>query len=219
MPAFFEYLRNITYYLLFTALVGHIAPGGKHRKYVLLVAGLILVCMLLRPLAMLSTGGIPVTELFAGLTSASAKYTGGNANTAKSALVNEAESSAGNNDSAYEAWRYETVEAAFTQQLETQLSALLSGHGYTLEEASFEYAEDFSALISVTAQLLAGNKAEARPFIYIEPVRIQAYGNMIDGNAEGEPAENDPAAEAVKKLISDFYNVPLPHIYIKIIRE
>ena len=61
MPAFFAYLRNITYYLMFATVAGMVAPAGKYRKFVSLVMGFILLAIMLAPLARWS-GEVPITD-------------------------------------------------------------------------------------------------------------------------------------------------------------
>ncbi len=70
MPAFFDYLRNITYYLLFSTLAGMAAPSGKYKKYVTLITGMVLLLLMIQPLRSLAGQGIPVTQWFAGITEA-----------------------------------------------------------------------------------------------------------------------------------------------------
>lgn len=194
MAAFFEYVRNITYYLLFAALAGMAVPSGPYQKYVRLVTGLVLVCLLLRPLLPLVEGGLPVTELFAGIVSVPLENPSG-----------EAEFLAG-----YEAWQYETLKTAFDEQLDAQLNALLSQNGYEVESADFACTEDFSQVERVTLTVRRITpKSTQKPFIYIEPVRV-------GGGADSQ--ETDEDADAVKKIISDFYKLSAEHIHVKVYR-
>lgn len=193
MPAFFQYARNITYYLLFAALLGMAAPNDKYKKYIALVSGFILICLILQPLKPLLSGGIPVTELFARIVpvpQAAAAESGEGASF----------------ETTYEQWRYETLKSAFEEQLDTQLSELLSHNGYELEEAEYECADDFSRIQRISVTVTAKPDTETRkPFIRIEPVRISA----------GEGDESDES-DAVKKVISDFYGLPSEHIHVRV---
>ena len=64
--AFFSYLRNITYYLMFAAVVGIIAPGGKYKKFVSLVMGFILLSIMVAPLARFAVETIELPHLNIG---------------------------------------------------------------------------------------------------------------------------------------------------------
>jgi hypothetical protein len=145
MPAFFEYLRNITYYLLFASLVGMIAPAGKYRQYVKLVTGFILLFMFVKPLAAFTDKlGVPVTEWFTANPVVYADY---------GYLYDEA------------------VLDAFTHQLNQQLAQLLEQNGYTLAEAEYVFNDGLTALEGIYVTAHAAEK-EKTPFIRIEPVRI-----------------------------------------------
>ena len=175
MPAFFDYLRNITYYLLFAALVGLVAPTGKYKKFVSLVMGFILLVLMLQPIRSIVGGQIPVTEWFAGVMPQPAHHT---------ASI----------DDAYTIWRDTYLAAAFEAQLSVQLERLLEQNGITMYGASFEYANDFSRITTIRVQVSRRQEASRRvPFIRIEPVQIQR---------EDEP--EDPLVNEVKNLIAGF---------------
>lgn len=198
MAAFFQYARNITYYLLFAALAGMAAPAGKYKKYVGLVTGLVMVSLILQPLrALLNEAGRPVTEWFAGMVPVPM-------NTAGTEPTFE---------DGYDQWRYDTVRVAFEEQLHAQLSTLLAQNGYTLQKAAFEYDDDFSRVSRVTAEVSAASPAASpthKPFIRIEPVKISV------GTPEGTGTAEDETAEAVKKLIADFYATTPEHIHVRV---
>jgi len=151
MSAFFDYLRNITYYLLFASLVGLVAPTGKYRKYISWVMGLVLLVLLLQPILSITGGQIPVTQWFDGILS---QPTHSDENT-------------------YEYWRDTHLAAAFEEQLRTQVSGLLSHENITLHEATFSYTEDFGRLTNVRLTVSQEEESRRVPFIRIEPVQIQ----------------------------------------------
>jgi len=188
MPAFFEYLQNITYYLLFAALVGLIAPTGKYKKFVSLVMGLIMLVLLLAPIRDIVGQQIPVTEWFAGIMSQPAY-------------------NAANFDDAYVTWRDTYLASAFHTQLSAQLEGLLARNGITMHEANFEYTSDFSRITSMTVQVSREQETSRRvPFIRIEPIQIR----------QEEPPE-DPLINEVKNLIAGFYNLPDSHIHVEVL--
>lgn len=150
MPAFFEYLRNITYYLMFVTVAGMIAPEGKYKKFVSLVMGFILLGVMLAPLASFS-GDIPITQWFSGI------------------IPQETI----NAETTYTRWRNTYLQTAFEYQLESQLSAMLYQNGFTLYNANFTYTDDFSRITSLSVTVNPTSYETRRvPFIRIEPVRI-----------------------------------------------
>ncbi len=192
MPAFFEYLRNITYYLLFSTLLGMAAPSGKYKKYVSLITGLVLLLLMVQPLKSLAGQGVPVTEWFSGLAAANAAESPINPN---AALSPEEASPA---ESAYSQWSREQIGAAFEEQLYIQVEALLSKEGYALQSAEFEYEDDFSKItgMDLTVSVPRGGSQKSRPLIRIEPVTI--------GQSETPEEPEDENISRVKKLIADF---------------
>ena len=189
MPAFFEYLRNITYYLLFAALVGLIAPTGKYKKFVSLVMGLVMLMLLLQPVRDIVGRQIPVTEWFAG-------------------VMPQQSYNFGSADDAYATWRDTYLAAAFDAQLSAQLEGLLNRNGITMHGASFQYTSDFSRITSVTVQVSPREEESRRvPFIRIEPVQIQRQ----------DAPDYDPLVNEVKNLIAGFYNLPGSHIHVEVL--
>ena len=190
MPAFFEYLRNITYYLLFAALVGLITPTGKYRKFVALVMGFILLVLLLQPIRNFTGIQIPVTEWFAG-------------------LIPQVNGEAGM-EGTYTAWRDNYLAIAFEAQLRAQVEGLLEREGITMHEVSFTYTNDFSRITSVWVKVSREDEVRQRvPFIRIEPVQVRR------NDPEKNPPE-DPLIDQVKNLIAGFYNLPGTHIYVEV---
>lgn len=189
MPAFFQYFHHITYYLMFAAVAGMIAPAGKYRRFVSLVLGLVLVLLLVQPLAaMFSERDLPVTEWF-----------------------NFGQIQAGE-DAFYAAWWDDYFSGAFEAQLEAQLSRLLAANNFTLHRAEFDYADDFSAITAVRVAAARAQQNERVPFIRVQPPQISPI--QIGAAAETEICR---LASEVKTLISQFYNLPTQHIYVEII--
>ena len=152
MLAFFDYLRNITYYLMFATVVGMIAPSGKYRKFVSLVMGFILLAVMLAPLARFGGGDIPITEWFSEILTAQGEADPGRA---------------------YTQWRNTYLREAFETQLRTQLINLLTQNGFTVYSSDFSYTEDFSRITSVRVTVSRQAEENRRvPFIRIEPVQI-----------------------------------------------
>jgi len=184
MSAFFDYIRNITYYLMFVALIGMLAPAGKYKKFVSLVMGFTLIAVMIFPLANLGRG-IPVTDWFAGIT------------------VSETASA----ETSYTQWRNTYLRDAFETQLRIQLEALLTQNGFSVHSATFTYDDDFSRLTSVAVTVSRDEITERVPFIRIQPVQpIQIGGTP-------QPQTCAVATDA-KNLISQFYNLPVEHINV-----
>ena len=197
MSEFFEYIRNITYYLMFATVVGIFAPAGKYRKFVSLVMGFVLLLLIVQPLAGFFDGrDIPVTQWFAGVlpVASTVEY-----------------------DSEYAQWWEAQIRGSFEAQLESQVTRLLNANGFAVHFAEFSYSTDFSAItevrVSVSREEIQDPNDGRVPFIRIQspeirPIRI--------GEASQTQSEACPYEDRVKNLISEFYNLPKSHIYVEV---
>jgi hypothetical protein len=188
MPAFFGYIANITYYLLFAAVVNMVAPSGKYKKFVSLVMGFTLLVIIIAPLRNLGRD-FNATDFFAGV----------------AGMPTMQQAFAGENDARL---HNTALAAAFEEQLFIQLEGLLSRNGFTLHEASFTYTEDFSRITAVWVEVSGEAETRRVPFIRIEPVQVN--------RGRDTTPETDPLTENVKNLIADFYNLPREHINVTI---
>ena len=180
---FFDYLRNIAYFIVFMAAVGVIAPNGNYKKYITLVMGIMLIGIVIRPAFGIFGNDqrlIPMPDIFAGIIPETIEVE-------------------------------DHIEAAFHRQLTSQTAALLSRNGFELVSAQWQTAEDFSHIQQVTLTVRIPEASPTpRPFIRVEPVRIAPY-------RPSEPDQEPEEAKAIKKLISDFYEMELANIHIWIL--
>lgn len=54
MEAVFQWIKNITYYLIFVSLLSHLMPAGKYEQYMKLFLGAVFILLVVTPL----TGGL-----------------------------------------------------------------------------------------------------------------------------------------------------------------
>ena len=197
MAAFFEFLRNITYYLVFMTVVGVIAPSGSYKKYIALVMGVILIGIILNPVTMLIGGDeLPVTEIFGNIIPTSPH-------------------------GADFDWQQDYLREVFHSRLTAQTSLLLSGNNFELVVAEWETAADFTYVrgLSLKVRAVAADTGPERvPFIRIEPVRIAPYQPFHPEETAEDPEEAEKI-RAIKKLISDFYDIPTDNIHVEILKE
>jgi hypothetical protein len=185
MSAFFNYITNITYYLLFAALANMLAPAGKYKKFVTPVTGFVLVLMILAPLRGFGRD-FNAADFFVGI--------------AGMPMMQAAFPQDDYND-----YHNIYLSAAFEEQLAIQLEAMLSRSDIAMHDAVFSYTEDFSRITAVRVTVSREEAARHVPFIRIEPVQLRRN--------QSEP-EADPLAEEVKSLIADFYNLLREHISV-----
>jgi len=109
-------------------------------------------------------------------------------------------------ESSYANWRNTYLRSAFEAQLTMQLTNLLSQNGFTVYDTSFTFPDDFSHLTGVHVTVSREETPQRVPFIRIQPVQI----------GEPEQAETCPTSAMAKNLISQFYNLPVQHIYVTV---
>jgi stage III sporulation protein AF len=61
MEELFNWIRNITYYLIFITVVGNLLPNKKYEKYIKLFTGMVLILLVLKPV----TGGLRLDDTLA----------------------------------------------------------------------------------------------------------------------------------------------------------
>ena len=188
LAAFFEYMRNITYYLVFMAMVGVIVPSGNYKKYVALVMGIILMGVTLGPISAILPGtSVPATEIFGNI------------------LPNPLAA-----QDTY--WHNNHFVDVFHSQLTSQTKSLLYRNGYQLVSADWETSENLTYIhgVSLTVRLISEGYASV-PFIRVEPVRIAPYQPL-------EHQEETEETRGVKILISDFYQMSKDNIHVEILK-
>jgi stage III sporulation protein AF len=146
---FFEYLRNMVYFLVFVTVAGMLAPAGRYRKFVRLVTGFILIAVMVAPLAGFGTD-IPITQWFAGILPGQAAPTW---------------------DYTHEAIHDRHLRAAFEAQLEAQLANMLVREGVSVQFATFEYTPDFLQITEIHVVVTESDTPRRIPVIRIEPIR------------------------------------------------
>ena len=147
MPAFFEYLRNITYYLMFATVAGMITPSGKYKKFVTLILGFILLALMIRPLIFFSDE-ILFSDWFAESVPASADI---------------------DFNTSFANWQDTYLREIFEEQIENQLFSLLEDEGFTVYFLDFSYRDDFSRLTEVNAVVSRDENTVRIPLIRIIP--------------------------------------------------
>lgn len=188
MAAFFLYLQNITYFLIFVTVVGMVAPTGKYRKFVSMVMGFALLSFMLSPLARVAN--LSSSGLFAGF----------------SALATPSNMYWQN---AHTHTTFDTQLAAqFEAQLEIGLANMLAHNGFVLHAAQVSFSQDFTSITAVNASVSAAGSARRVPFIRIQPIEVTRNAHST--------AENCETTTTVQNLISQFYNIDSAHIHVTV---
>ena len=203
IPAVTEYIKVLCVFIIFMSFAKIMIPA-KYKDYVNLALGFVLIFLMISPLTSLKGG----------------KGLGNMIDAAFSVERNIIRSQA----SAYDKVHTDAVLTEYKARLGDKLRSLAGDNGFSLILYEFdviEEGEDFGEITGVSLQVTQGedgqNKAK-RPIIRIErpnfePIRINA------GKESAEPESDDDQESckinSLKKIISDFYNLPIDNIYIK----
>ncbi|MDR0272858.1 MAG: stage III sporulation protein AF [Clostridiales bacterium] len=199
MPEFFEYLRNIPYYLVFATVAGMFAPAGNYRKFVSLTLGFILLLLMIQPLAgFFRENDIPITNWFVG------NFSGIQSQTDDPAI--------------YSDWWDEYFLSSFEAQLNSQITRLLSGNGFAVHSSEFSFSNEYeltAVRVSVSREENSARSAARVPLIRIEPPQISPI--RIGNSQNADTIDECPDIISVKNIISEFYNLPKSHIHVNVI--
>lgn len=60
----YEWLRNLSFYLILVTAVTHVLPGNGYKKYIHFFTGLVLISMLLMPVFKIFNEEVKVNEIY-----------------------------------------------------------------------------------------------------------------------------------------------------------
>lgn len=60
----YEWLRNLSFYLILVTAVTHVLPGNGYKKYIHFFTGLVLISMLLMPVLDIISKEVKVNEIY-----------------------------------------------------------------------------------------------------------------------------------------------------------
>ena len=192
-----SYTLNIAVVLIFTGFLGLVLPGGKYKEYIKLVTGVLVILIIISPVAgLMNSGGYE-------------------------ALFKQAEAELNMNITGKERPYYyddtmaKTVLEVYAKDIRSQLEEKIAAHGFTVEDASIyieESNENFGRIIGIDLILEEGAKEEKNNLIKVDKIKIEPISKKGTDNA----GEDTQEIKKLKNFISDFYNLSVDNIHIKI---
>jgi stage III sporulation protein AF len=202
---FSEYIKNIAFFLIFAGFIGLILPSSKHREFINLTLGFVLIFIVLGPLQYFIGGlSAPIDDIIDGLT---------NDVNAKSLSLE-----AMNYDDAQKQLVINEFKSSITEQLKDRVNSD-PRYGYVSSDIYVSTAnESFGAITGISLVLEERPELEGKkPFVRIEPVSIEAVSVFSPQKPPGSAEASDEAAD-IKKSLSDFYNLPVDNIHITVLK-
>lgn len=214
MENLFEWIRNITYYIIFMTVVINLLPDKKYEKYIRLFAGMILILLVLKPI----TGGLRLDD-------ALARYF------EEISLKKEAGELTGK-FSQVEGKRLEAMISGYEEAVETDLRSMADTAGFQCTETEAQIDKDessstFGHVISV--YLVLKNKGEGsegaeqkesgttepeqvKKVRKIEPVRI---GETKADQGEYQRQKENSQLSGLRRRIMEYYDLEEQEIEIQ----
>ena len=191
------YSLNIAVVLIFSTFFGLVLPVGRYKEYVKLVTGLMVILVIISPMAeLVGAGGYE-------------------------ALFKQAEGElniniTGKESKIYDDTMVKTVLEVYRSDITVQLSEKIAANGYSLDYAYIYIDESDEKFGSVTGLELTLSKREAEKhenagLIKVDKIRLEPIGKESKTNA----TEDSQEIKTIKNLISDFNNLSVDNIYIK----
>ena len=220
MEGLYEWIRNITYYLIFMTVVTNLLPDKKYEKYFRLFAGMVLILLVLKPF----TGGLRLDDKLA--------YYFESISFQKEA----SELSAQLTD--MEGVRLKSMVSQYEEAVENDLRTMAESSGFICRKAEAgidgdEKKETFGHVVSVSLRLApdssgqtgqGGSSSGIQPMEPVEPIRVELNGGSEEvsetiGASAGQPdkrQEENSALAGLRRRISEYYDLEEQDIEIQL---
>lgn len=195
---FSQYIRNIMFFLVFSAIVGIILPNQKYKSYIALILGFILIILIIEPIFLFSSQNMQDMVIKNEINFGEVMYT----NQADDLL--EAE--------------YDLIASIYTEEINKQLNEIAYEQELEIVSSYIEFDQTTGQLtyVELVVRDIQSTKAKDNTEvtdISVEPIMVSLGSS--NKNVENEQIEEDPKIKNLKNSISDFYNLSDENIYIK----
>lgn len=194
-----DYVQNIAMVVIFTSFLGLILPGGKYKDYIKLITGLAIILAVISPVAGFFSGR-SLDDFF---------------REAQRQIGMDIAANAISSGIIFEDTMRRAVLEEYRAGLKTQMSLKISNMGYELIEARIyidDSDENFGMIEGLALKLLKKAEETERGLIRVDRVNIE---NINIRRTENDNADENPEINAIKNLLSDFYNLPVRNIHIE----
>ena len=214
MEKLFEWIRNITYYLIFITVIINLLPNKKYEKYVRLFAGMVLILLVLKPV----TGGLRLDD-------ALARYF------EEISLQKEAGELTGK-ISEMDEKRLETMISGYEDAVAVDLSSMAETAGFDCKKAAARIDKEqnsptFGRVMGVslilTPKETSGEEKggvsvenEAEPIKRVEDVEGVKIGETKPQKSENRRQEENSQLSGLRRRIIEYYDLEEQEIEIQV---
>ena len=196
---FREYVQNIAMVMIFTSFLGLILPRSKHKSYIRLIAGLVVVLAIISPVVRVFNNQ-NLDEIFVSF---------------ERQLGLDVAARSLRHGTPFEDAMLRAVLEEHRMGLEASIRLKVSSLGYELEDARIyidESEENFGMIAGLFLTLSRETAEPNRGLIRVDRVSVSNIG--IGQNAPSAQDNYSEEINTIKKLLSDFYNLSVENIDI-----
>lgn len=218
MEKLFEWIRSITYYLIFITVAMNLLPNKKYEKYIRFFSGMVLILLVIKPI----TGGLRLDDTLAYYFESISLKKGAKELTGK---VSEMEEK-----------RLETMISSYEEAIEADLKAMAETAGFTCRKIKTDIDKDqesstFGHVVRVSMSLMA-EKAQKKdgedsiPLVQeVEGVKINSSDwekreeNSIENkinNIGNRKGEENSRLSVLRRQIAEYYDLEEQDIEIQV---
>lgn len=221
MDQLYEWIRNITYYLIFITVAENLLPNKKYEKYVKFFAGMVLILLVLKPV----TGGLRLDDKLAySFEAISLKKEAGEL-TGKVSKMEES--------------RLKRMISGYEKAVGTDLETMAQTAGFSCKETNAEINSDqsserFGHVVKVSLVLSSGKEemqaeeaasvgSKMDPVKKVEEIKnIKITGKESDQSAEIKPEtgkkeeqKENSSLSGLRRRIAEYYGLEEQDIEIQ----
>lgn len=215
MEVFYEWIRNITYYLIFMTVVANLLPNKKYEKYFRLFAGMVLILLVLKPF----TGGLRLDDKLAYYF--------------ESISFKKEASELTSRLSDMEEVRLKSMVNQYEEAVENDVKTMAESSGFVCKTAEAEIdgddkSETFGRVAAVRLILSTeelkhiDGSSSVRPVEPVEKIRVEMEGGIGEASESAAEAssknrqEENSALAGLRRRICEYYDLEEQDIEIQL---
>lgn len=215
MGVFYEWIRNITYYLIFMTVVANLLPNKKYEKYFRLFAGMVLILLVLKPF----TGGLRLDDKLAYYF--------------ESISFKKEASELTSRLSGMEEVRLKSMVNQYEEAVEHDVKTMAEASGFVCKTAEAEIdgddkSETFGRVAAVRLILSTeelkhiDGSSSVRPVEPVEKIRVELEGGIGEASESAAEAssknrqEENSALAGLRRRICEYYDLEEQDIEIQL---
>lgn len=209
MEGFYEWIKGITYYLIFITVAVNLLPNKTYEKYVRFFAGMVLILLVLKPL----TGGLRLDDKLAWYF--------------ESITFKKEAAELSKEFSKMEGQRLEAMMAQYEEAVAADLKSMAETEGFWVKSVRAvigrdEKSPDFGHVKAITLLLSLEEEKEGKvekienvKEVEVEPIRLPDQQKEPSEDARKEKQEENSKLSGLRRRIAEYYDLEEQDIEIQ----